>query len=152
MVVPLHRVNVWADLGRFSSVLVNLLCPLHNPFRDTSVSDANQTNPPNKNAVNSLLTPWSPRNYTGITGITLMFLITRLCTTIARVWTRTFVCIIIDYHRLSSAIIKAETTVDYHQLWWSFQQGSKVCWEPSDEALFEYHRTHSIRAFKLLFN
>ena len=45
MVVPLHRVNVWADLGQFSSVLVNLLCPLHNPFRDTSVSDANQTNP-----------------------------------------------------------------------------------------------------------
>ena len=23
---------------------------------------------------------------------------------------------------------------------------------PSDEALFEYHRTHSMRAFKLLFN
>ena len=45
MVVPLHRVNFWDDLGQFNSTLVNLLCPLHNPFGDTSVSDANQTNP-----------------------------------------------------------------------------------------------------------
>ena len=45
MVVPLHRVNFWDDLGQFNSALVNLLCPLHNPFGDTSVSDANQTNP-----------------------------------------------------------------------------------------------------------
>ena len=45
MVVPLHRVNFWDDLGQFNSALVDLLCPLHNPFGDTSVSDANQTNP-----------------------------------------------------------------------------------------------------------
>ena len=45
MVVPLHRVNFWDDLGQFNSALVNLLCPLHNPFGDTSVIDANQTNP-----------------------------------------------------------------------------------------------------------
>ena len=45
MVVRLHRVNFWDDLGQFNSALVNLVCPLHNPFGDTSVSDANQTNP-----------------------------------------------------------------------------------------------------------
>ena len=45
MVVPLHRVNFWDNVGQFNSALVDLLCPLHNPFGDTSVSDANQTNP-----------------------------------------------------------------------------------------------------------
>ena len=44
MVVPLHRVNFWADLGQFSSVLVNLLCPVHSHFQDTSVGNADQTN------------------------------------------------------------------------------------------------------------
>ena len=57
MVVPLHRVNFWDDLGQFNSALVDLLCPLRNPFGDTSVSDANQTNPLEENAVNSLQTP-----------------------------------------------------------------------------------------------
>ena len=33
-----------ADLEQFSSVLVYLLCSLHNPFHNTSVMNANQTN------------------------------------------------------------------------------------------------------------
>lgn len=41
MVVFLHRVNFWADLGQFCSVLVNLPCPLHNPMQD----NANRMNP-----------------------------------------------------------------------------------------------------------
>ena len=36
-----------AGSGQFSSVLVHLLCPLHNTFQVTSASNDNQTNPLN---------------------------------------------------------------------------------------------------------
>ena len=97
-------------MRRYSNITV--------PIALESVSDANQKRC--KFAPDTMIAPKLYRYHGRWCWFTLMFLITRLCTTIARVWTRTFVCIIIDYHRLSSAIIKAETTVDYHQLWWSF--------------------------------
>ena len=109
-----------ADLGQFSSVLVNLLCPLHNPFRDTSVSDANQTNLPNKNAVNSLLIPWSPRNYTGITGDDVNL---RSCSSLqgyvqlSRVFEHELLyalsSTIIDYHQLSRKLKLPSTIINY---------------------------------------
>lgn len=34
-----------AELGQFSSLLVHLLCPLHNTLQVTSVSNTHQTNP-----------------------------------------------------------------------------------------------------------
>ena len=117
MFVPLHRVNDWADLGQFSSVLVNLLCPLHNPFRDTSVSDANQTNLPSKNAVNSLLTPRSPRNYTGITGDDVNL---RSCSSLQGYvqLSRAF------EHELLYAL--SSTIIDYHQLSWKLKLPSTI--------------------------
>ena len=111
MVVPLHRVNVWADLGQFSSVLVNLLCPLHNPFRDTSVSDANQTNQPNKNAVNLLLTPWSPRIIQVSRAMMLIYAHVPHYKVMYNYRARLNTNFCMHYHRLSSIIIS------YHESW-----------------------------------
>ena len=47
------------------TVFVHLFCPLRNPFRDPSVSNANRTNPPeakcSKLAPHALITPRTPR-------------------------------------------------------------------------------------------
>ena len=111
MVVPLHRVNVWADLGQFSSVLVNLLCPIHNPFRDSLW--VTQT----KNAVNSLQTPWSPRNCTGITGDDVDL---RSCSSLQGYvqLSRAF------EHELLYAL--SSTIIDYHQLSWKLKLPSTI--------------------------
>ena len=57
---------VWADLGKLSSVLVQLLGPLRNLFQDMSVSNANQTNPWKQNALNAPITPKFYRHVTEV--------------------------------------------------------------------------------------
>ena len=68
VVVLLHCENFWADSVQFSSVLVQLPCPPHNPFQDMSVSNANRVNPLEIKRCKFAPNARSPQNSTSITG------------------------------------------------------------------------------------
>ena len=105
------------------TVFVHLFCPLRNPFRDPSVSNANRTNPPeakcSKLAPHALITPRTPRA--------------------SRVMMLLYGCVPHSRDMCNEMELKnANFTLN-------------LCWEPLEEALFGYRGSQSVSAFKLRF-
>ena len=112
----------WDEL-KLCTVLVHLFCPLHCPFRDLCVSNANRTNPPeakrSKLAPDALITLKTPRTSQAM-------LLLDACVPHSRVMCN------------EMELKNANFTL-------------KLCWESLDETLFGYRGSQTVKAFKLRF-